>query len=854
VTKLQGVLLSLRYDDAYGHFSGVISAMVPITSFERLLAGLDVGPHGIVSLRDADTALFARYPPSTSPSAQIGGKAYSEALATAIASGLPAVTFHTKATGDLIERMDAYRRLSAVPFHLVVGMGTDDYLAPWRRDVAKAMLVASIFLLVSMGLAWLLWRSLKETERAAEHSRLLLCNASDGIAILDIKGNITEVSDSFCRMLGYTRAEMIGMHVSAWDARFSSAELAMIVAPPTGGNEPLTFETLHRGKDGRLIDVEVSRTVFDLGDVPTVYTSVRDISARKQAEAAQRTSELRYRTAFQTSHDAISITHLRDGTYLDVNQAFLDKSGYSRDEVIGRTSQDLNMWVNPEDRRVLQDALHQTGKSQGAEIQFRRKDGGVLWTTTSASVMEIDGSPCVLSVTRDMTDIKAAADEIRTLAFYDPLTGLPNRRLLIDRLHQALAVGVHSRRKRALLFVDLDNFKMLNDSRDHTTGDLLLCEVAQRITTCVRETDTVARLGGDEFVVLIDDLSENPAEAASQAEIVGEKILAVVSQPYRLAGRECRSTASIGITIFGNQGESSDTLLTQADIAMYQAKAAGRNALRIFSPDLQAAVNVRAGMEEDLRLGMINGQFLLHYQPQIDASGVIGAEALLRWQHPERGMVSPCEFIPLAEETGLILPLGSWVLETACRQIAAWAEREETAHITLAVNVSARQFRQPNFTEVVMEALDRTGANPQNLKLELTESMLVDNVDDVIVKMTTLRSRGLKFALDDFGTGYSSLSYLKRLPLDQLKIDQSFVRDLFTDANDGAIAQTIVALGQAMGLSVIAEGVETEEQRDFLTRLGCHAFQGFLFSRPLPLEQFLQMVRGLTAPLSHMPA
>jgi EAL domain-containing protein (putative c-di-GMP-specific phosphodiesterase class I) len=337
---------------------------------------------------------------------------------------------------------------------------------------------------------------------------------------------------------------------------------------------------------------------------------------------------------------------------------------------------------------------------------------------------------------------------------------------------------------------------------------------------------------------MLEDLSDIPEEAAGEAEAVSEKILAAIDQPYWLSGRECFSTSSIGITVFGDKRESTNEVLQQADIAMYQAKTAGRNTMRFFAPALQAAVNARAAMEEDLRHAIKTSQFVLYYQPQVDCTRLIGAEALVRWNHPKRGLLAPGEFIHLAEETGLILPLGEWVLETACTQIAAWASQVETAHLSVSVNISARQFRQPDFVEQVLAALDRTGANPKNLKLELTESMLVDNIEDVIAKMTEFKSHGLGFSLDDFGTGYSSLAYLKRLPLDQLKIDRSFVRDILEDVGSRAIAQSVISLGRALSLSVIAEGVETEEQLGYLTRLGCHTFQGFLFSRPLPLQEF----------------
>ena len=446
---------------------------------------------------------------------------------------------------------------------------------------------------------------------------------------------------------------------------------------------------------------------------------------------------------------------------------------------------------------------------------------------------------------RELQQLKAAHDEITNLAFFDPLTGLPNRRLLLDRLRQTLAASIRSKRKRALLFVDLDDFKTLNDTLGHHIGDLLLQEVARRIVASIRETDTVARLGGDEFVVLLQDLSELPEDAAAEAKSVAEKILATLHEPYMLDGRECRSSSSIGITVFGNPQDNTNEVLQQADIAMYQAKAAGRNTLHFFAPALQAAVNARAAMEEDLRQAIKTRDFRLYYQAQVDGDVLTGAEALLRWKHPRRGYLPPDEFIPLAEQTGLILTLGDWVLETACKQIAAWALQKHTAHLTVAVNISARQLLSPYFVQSVLTTLERTGADPRKLKLELTESMFVDDLEDVVAKMTELKAHGLRFSLDDFGMGYSSLAYLRRLPLDQLKIDQEFVREIVVDTSSAAIAQSIISLSKAMGLSVIAEGVETEGQREFLARLGCHSFQGFLVSGPVPLEEFELLLPAL---------
>jgi diguanylate cyclase (GGDEF)-like protein len=503
--------------------------------------------------------------------------------------------------------------------------------------------------------------------------------------------------------------------------------------------------------------------------------------------------------------------------------------------------------IEPEDWAASR-ALARGETSLGEQIEIECFDGTRKIVLNSAVPLRgHDGAVTgVVVVNQDITQDKAAEEEIRRLAFYDPLTRLPNRRLLLEHLAHAQAKSARSLQEGALLFIDLDNFKTLNDTYGHDTGDLLLRQVAERLSACVREGDTVARLGGDEFVVMLEDLSTHPGEAAAQAERTAEKILAQLNPPYRIAEQAHHSTPSIGITLFCGHRESLEEVLKRADLAMYQAKGAGRNTLRFFNPEMHSVLARRATLEVDLRQGLLDGQFFLQYQPQVDDTGkVTGAEALLRWRHPERGLVSPGEFIPVAESSGLILPLGQWVLEAAARQLAVWASQSETSHLSLAVNISARQFRDPHFVEQVLRIIEQTGANPGRLKLEITESLLLDDIGDAIATMTALKSHGVGFSLDDFGTGYSSLSYLKRLPLDQLKIDQSFVRDVLTDPNDAAIARTIVALAQTLGLGVIAEGVETQAQRSFLVEHGCHAFQGYLFGRPGGAEDLLAQSQAM---------
>jgi diguanylate cyclase (GGDEF)-like protein/PAS domain S-box-containing protein len=532
-----------------------------------------------------------------------------------------------------------------------------------------------------------------------------------------------------------------------------------------------------------------------------------------------------------------------NGRVLYWNSASESLYGFARTEVVGTL---ITEQVHRDKEQVqallsVLKEIERTGKPFGpAELASRRKDGTDIFVlATTFPIPSGEASWIYVCMDIDITERKRAEERVEELAFSDPLTRLPNRALLLDRLKQTMSACSRGGNYGALLFIDLDNFKTLNDTLGHDLGDSLLKDVAKRLLLCVREGDTVARLGGDEFMVVLASLSRNQIEAANEVEGVAAKILNTLGQPYSLGDISYRSTASIGITLLNGEESSSEELMKQADLAMYQSKEAGRNTWHFFDPLMEFRVKERAALEEDLRRGIEQQQLLLHFQAQVLETGcVTGAEVLVRWQHPLRGVVSPAEFIPLAENTGLILPLGLWVLQSACKQLALWASQAERAHLTISVNVSAHQFRDAGFVDEVRTVLKSTGANPQRLKLELTESLLVADVDEVIEKMLALKAEGVSFSLDDFGTGYSSLSYLKRLPIDQLKIDQSFVRDLLTDPNDAAIAKTIVALANSLGLGVIAEGVETQSQRDFLASLGCNAYQGYYFCHPLPINFF----------------
>ena len=565
------------------------------------------------------------------------------------------------------------------------------------------------------------------------------------------------------------------------------------------------------------------------GGPQRIVSAVQDITDRKQAE-----SDLRIAAAAFEAKEGMVVTDA-NRVILRVNRACTEITGYTAQEAVGKTPalfrsgrQDAAFYA------AMWRSLEETGAWQG-EIWNRRKNGEIYpeWLGITAVKNEDGQVTNYIGTLTDITQRKAAEAEIERLAFYDALTGLPNRRLLQDRLQRALVSGTRRHRPGALLFIDLDDFKTLNDTQGHDVGDILLRQVGERLTGCVRGGDTVARLGGDEYVVVLEELAQTPQEAANQTESIGEMILARIGVPYALASGAYHQTASIGIMLFGSAGETVDDLLRGADLAMYRAKSAGGNTLRFFDPEMQGSVNARAQLVSDLRQGIREGQLRLAYQAQVDGDGrLLGAEALVRWHSPTRGLVSPADFIPAAEQTGLIVPMGHWVMEQACEQLARWAKEADTVGLTLAVNVSAREFRHAEFVERTLAAIERTGADPRKLKLEFTESVLLDDLEGAVARMTALTSRGVGFSLDDFGTGYSSLSYLKHLPVNELKIDKSFVRDVLTDPNDAMIARAIVALAQSVGLVVVAEGVETEEQWRFLARQGCHAFQGYYFGRP----------------------
>ena len=513
------------------------------------------------------------------------------------------------------------------------------------------------------------------------------------------------------------------------------------------------------------------------------------------------------------------------------------------------TWDDFVATIHPDDREhVFKEVDLNIGKDKTLDVEYRIIDtqGKMRWMRSIGKAhFDPAGRPITMQGTiQEITKQKHAEQEIENLAYYDPLTHLPNRRLMIDRIQHAMATRARSGNEAVLLFLDIDHFKMLNDTLGHDMGDVLLQQVAERLTNSIREVDTVSRFGGDEFVVLLEGLSAQPIEAAAQAEAIAKKILYSISMPYQLGSHNYTSSTSIGITLFDEHHSEVKDLLKQADIALYQAKHDGRNAVRFFDPQMQKSITARAEFEKELNQAIEQQQFQLYYQVQVDDSRrPQGAEALIRWLHPQRGLISPLDFIPLAEKNGAILTIGQWVLDTACEQLNVWEQDPVTRDLTLSVNVSAKQFHQASFISDFMLTIQQHGINPARLKLELTESLLQDDIEDTIAKMTTLAEIGIQFSLDDFGTGYSSLQYIKRLPLYQLKIDKSFIDDLVTDSNDQTIVRTIIAMAHSLGLSVIAEGIETEAQQQLLLTKGCTHYQGYLFGKPVPIDEFEALIK-----------
>ncbi|BBF85304.1 diguanylate cyclase [Aquitalea magnusonii] len=679
---------------------------------------------------------------------------------------------------------------------------------------------------------------------------LVIQQSPASIVITDMAARIEYVNEAFLKNTGYALEEVLGQNPRILHAGKTPKAVYDTLWSTLQAGKVWEGEFVNRRKDGsEYVEAVVIAPLRQQDGKVSHYVAIKDdITDKKAAIEAIRQSELKFHTMMDWASDWVYWIK-PDGQFHYMTPSAERISAYRAAEFEQNPGlldaiihpEDHTKWLAGQQRRADKDTSMET---VGVDLRICRKDGGIRWVNfTSRPIYGDDGSYLGQRVTlHDITERKAAEDEIRQLAHYDPLTWLPNRRLLFDRLEQAQKISERSREYGVLMMLDLDQFKKLNDTLGHEMGDKLLVQVGRRLRDTIGEADTVARLGGDEFVIMIENLGQNEAAAAKKAEHLAEAIRTGLSRPYRLEGDQDTEhiyTTSIGMTLFRGISTSLENLLKQADVALYQSKDAGRNRVRFFSPTMQACIEARTLLENALRLGFAREEFVLYYQPQVDRHGErIGAEALLRWCSAERGMVSPGQFIPVAEEMGLIIELGRWVLDNACRQLKQWEDHPQFGQLDIAVNVSARQFHQADFVESVQRSLQQSGANPARLKLELTESIVLENMDLVVARMHQLGALGIRFSLDDFGTGYSSLSYLKRLPLDQIKIDQSFTRELGKDASTTAIVKAILAMSRSLGLEVIAEGVETRAQRDYLESYGCYAYQGYLFGKPLPIADW----------------
>ncbi|HLA33155.1 MAG TPA: PAS domain S-box protein [Pseudomonas sp.] len=708
----------------------------------------------------------------------------------------------------------------------------------YRDEQGKPLRMAGILIDISE-------RVLREQRlKASEEKFATLFQASpDPICVSRIRdGVFIEINQSFSQAFGWTPPEIVGRsgpQINFWvDLDERKRLFDKLTAQQGLDNEQARYRT----KAGQELTCVVSSRFIRVERQLCILSTFRDVSERLRAEAALKASQEKFAKAFHSSPDAITITERESGRYIEVNEGFSRLTGYKAEEVIGLSSRELSVWADPQERVQMVHALKQDGHVYHMEMHGKHRDGTVKLVEVSVESIELDATPCLLLTARDISELKHAQAQVQHLAYHDSLTNLPNRAMLLDRLTQQIALLKRHELRGALLFLDLDHFKHINDSLGHPVGDAVLKLVTARLEASVRLEDTVARLGGDEFVVLLSGLEGKRSTVMRQTRAVAEKLRHLLAEPMLLDGHQLQVTPSIGIALIPDHGDTPADLLKRADIALYRAKDSGRNCIQLFRNTMQKAASERLRLESDLRLALARGEFELHFQPQVDARSnlIIGAEALLRWSHPLLGAQSPALFIPILEESGLILEVGGWVLTEACQACAQLLQDGlvDSQQFSLCVNISPRQFRQNDFVERVESSLAGSQLPTAMLKLEITEGIVIQNIDDTIAKMNRLKRLGVSFAMDDFGTGYSSLTYLKRLPVDVLKIDQSFVRDATQDANDAEIIRAIVAMARSLGLAMIAEGVEHSDQLDFLQEQGCHLYQGYLFSKPVPMDEF----------------
>jgi len=951
------LVFARRYEHPNGSLAGVVTAALPLDFFVQLLAHFNAGRQDAIALRALDNSIIVRYPVvSPGQPGAIGSTASSDELRQAITSGQEEATFHSEKTGDGVARTFSLRRLDSAPMYVVAGSPQEEYLEEWRSEVRKTVVFLVALLAVTSISAGFIYRLFDIAGRQSRRNRMFLERASDGVHVLDSQGMLVEASDSFCAMLGYSRAEIIGKHVSTWEARWSRAELTDKVIPEQlAATTPATVETLHRRKDGTVLSVEVHIAVVRTRREHYLYASSRDITERNRMRAEIDAALQRFEAIFQNNPVPLCMMDFGSGIYLDVNPAWEDVSGYSRDVVVGRTSLDFGMWVDPSDRYRLFEAVKENGNVPlPYEAQFRRGDGriitclvtgrliplasrrlfiwavedvterkktevglrlaasvfefshdGIMVTDKDNRILEINpaftritgfdrdevmgrdpiflGSgkqdeaffneiwdslattggwrgeiwnkrksgdiyPTLMSIAAirddsgeiqryigvfsDISQLKEHEAELHKVAHFDALTGLPNRRLLADRMHQAIARAKRNDNNLAVCFVDLDGFKEVNDHLGHEVGDRLLIAVSARIQGVLRADDTLARLGGDEFVILLNDTGSD-----KKCFQVLDRVLAAIAQAADDTHSGIVLSGSIGVTLFPKDDVDADTLLRHADQAMYRAKESGKNRYHKFDPEHDRQVRASHEALQRLTVALEREEFVLHYQPKVNmvTGEVVGTEALIRWLDPVRGIVSPGSFLPTVEGTELEITLGDYVFEAALTQLGRWRARGLT--LPVSVNVSPNHLQVPQFAERLKAIMARHPlVQPGDFQLEIIESTAIGDIKRATATLEACRKMGIRFALDDFGTGYSSLTYFRKLPIDELKVDQSFVRDMLNHPDDLGLVASVVHLAQAFNRPVIAEGVETEQHGELLVKLGCHLGQGYGIARPMPAD------------------
>jgi diguanylate cyclase (GGDEF)-like protein/PAS domain S-box-containing protein len=812
-----------------GGFGGVAVASIEAEYFRDFYKALGFSEHVAFGAYKHDGAILVRYP---MVDADIGRTIPANAPLLQLVPTRPIGSFRAVSTYDAFHRVVSYRKVESPAIILWVATTEEDALVEWRQRLGRNAALAVVSILALIVLSLLAARGIRREERTAAKLAALFELSPMGMVRMAPDGRFMEANPAFLAMVGLSsddlgrvrRMDITPVSYAEEDRRHADSLMRL------GRYGPYEKEYIH--SSGRRVPVSLNGALIaDSSGEPYIWSIVEDITARKQAEASTQLAA----SVFHNTVEAILITDA-EANILSVNPAFTVITGYEAQDVIGKRPSILqSARHNKVFYQEMWDALMNRGLWQG-QIWNRRADGKVYlaWQTISA-VTDAHGKILrFVSLSSDMTELHLKTEQIRHQAYHDALTGLPNRLLLQDRLGQAIEVAKREGAEVAVMFIDLDRFKMVNDSLGHEAGDALLLEAALRLQERLRKSDTIARLGGDEFVVVLS-FSDSLSEVAEVAESIVDRFRA----PLMVAEREMRVTASIGIAMFPRDGEDVGTLMRNADTAMYGAKDAGRNTFRFFDSAMNALVVERLSLEEALRHALENREFALFYQPKVNLQefGVAGAEALIRWISPERGMVPPDKFIPLVEENGQIMEIGAWVLEEAFRQTAQWSLRGLPS-IKVAVNVSARQFLDPQFGDTVAGLLRRYALNPALIEIELTESAVMTDPDRAVAHMLRLRDLGISVAVDDFGTGYSSLSYLKRLPLSTVKIDRSFVSGVDLAPDNAAIVGAILGLAEALHLEVVAEGIETEGEERYLKAAGCPIAQGYRYAKPLPAQEF----------------